>query len=132
LRLPQLFCDAFIDFTTLFKFYQRIEQDVTVYQLFQELTSLFIIEECSVSTKKQRVDSFFMFGWLKILFRYGLFQETIRAFLLALGKHKPGLYEEIRAELSLLMRQILLACVPTQYSVPVGYSLFEQVSYFEL
>ena len=91
--------DAFIDFTTLFKFYQRLEQDDTAYQLFQELTSLFIIE-CSVSTKKQRVDSFFMLGWLKILSRYGLFKETIRAFLLALRKHKPGLYEEIKAELS--------------------------------
>ena len=91
--------DAFIDFTTLFKFYQRLEQDDTAYQLFQELTSLFIIE-CSVSTKKQRTDSFFMLGWLKILSRYGLFKETIRAFLLALRKHKPGLYEEIKAELS--------------------------------
>jgi hypothetical protein len=91
--------DAFIDFTTLFKFYQRLEQNNTAYQLFQELTSLFIIE-CSVSTKKQRVDSFFMLGWLKILSRYGLFKETIRAFLLALRKHKPGLYEEIKAELS--------------------------------
>ena len=91
--------DAFIDFTTLFKFYQRLEQDETAYQLFQELTSLFIIE-CSVSTKKQRTDSFFMLGWLKILSRYGLFKETIRAFLLALGKHKPGLYEKIKADLS--------------------------------
>ncbi len=91
--------DAFIDFTTLFKFYQRLEQDVTAYQFFQELTSLFIIE-CGISTKKQRVDSFFMLGWLKILSRYGLFKETIRAFLLALRKHKPGLYEEIKAELS--------------------------------
>jgi Transposase DDE domain/Transposase domain (DUF772) len=91
--------DAFIDFTTLFKFYQRLEQDDTAYQFFQELTSLFIIE-CGVSTKKQRVDSFFMLGWLKILSRYGLFKETIRAFLLALRKHKPGLYEEIKAELS--------------------------------
>jgi len=91
--------DAFIDFTTLFKFYQRLEQDDTAYQFFQELTSLFIIE-CGVSTKKQRVDSFFMLGWLKILSRYGLFKETIRAFLLALRKHKPGLYEKIKAELS--------------------------------
>ena len=91
--------DAFIDFTTLFKFYQRLEQDETAYQLFQELTSLFIIE-CSVSTKKQRTDSFFMLGWLKILSRYGLFKETIRAFLLALRKHKPGLYEKIKADLS--------------------------------
>ena len=41
--------DAFIDFTTLFKFYQRLEQDDTAYQFFQELTSLFIIE-CGVST----------------------------------------------------------------------------------
>lgn len=91
--------DAFIDFTTLFKFYQRLEQDDTAYQFFQELTSLFIIE-CGVSTKKQRVDSFFMLGWLTILSRYGLFKETIRAFLLALRKHKPGLYGEIKSELS--------------------------------
>ena len=91
--------DAFIDFTTLFKFYQRLEQDDTAYQFFQELTSLFIIE-CSVSTKKQRLDSFFMLGWLQILSRYGLFKETIRAFLLALRKHKPGLYEKIKDELS--------------------------------
>ena len=93
------FGDAFIDFTTLFKFYQRLEQDKIAYQFFKELTSLFIIE-CSVSTKKQRLDSFFMMGWLKILSRYGLFKETIQAFLLALRKHKPGLYEKIKAELS--------------------------------
>lgn len=93
------FGKAFIDFTTLFKFYQRLEQDDTAYKLFQELTNLFIIE-CKVSTKKQRVDSFFMLGWLKTLSRYGLFKETIRAFLLALRKHKPGLYEKIKDELS--------------------------------
>ena len=34
-----------------------------------------------------------------ISIRYGLFKETILAFLLALRKYKHGLYEEIKAEL---------------------------------
>ena len=42
-----------------------------------------------------------MLGWLAILSRYGLFKETIRVFLLALRKHKPGLYDNIKDELSL-------------------------------
>ena len=83
------FGDAFIDFTTLFKFYQRLEQDEIAYQFFKELTSLFIIE-CSVSTKKQRTDPFFMLGWLKILSRYGLFKETIRAFFWPYANINPG------------------------------------------
>lgn len=93
------FGEAKIDHTTLFKFYQRIEKDDTAYKLFKELTSSFIIE-CNVSTRKQRVDSFFMHGWLKTLSRYGLFKETIRVFLQNLRKQKPGRYEEIKDELS--------------------------------
>jgi len=93
------FGEARIDHTTLFKFYQRIEKDDTAYKLFKELTSRFIIE-CGISTRQQRVDSFFMHGWLKTLSRYGLFKETIRVFLQNLRKQKPGLYEEIKDELS--------------------------------
>ena len=93
------FGEARIDHTTLFKFYQRIEKDDTAYNLFKELTSRFIIE-CGISTRQQRVDSFFMHGWLKTLSRYGLFKETIRVFLQNLRKQKPGLYEEIKDELS--------------------------------
>jgi len=93
------FGEAFIDHTTLFKFYLLLANDEAAYQLFVDLTNAFI-EECKVSTKKQRVDSFFMLGWLATLSRYGLFKETIRVFLQALRKHKPGLYEDIRDELS--------------------------------
>ncbi len=93
------FGKAFVDHTTLFKFYQKLENDDSAYQLFADLTKSFI-EECNVSKKKQRVDSFFMLGWLSILSRYGLFKETIRVFLLALRKHKPGLYKNVKAELS--------------------------------
>ncbi len=93
------FGEARIDHTTLFKFYQRIEKDDTAYNFFKELTSSFIIE-CNISTSKQRVDSFFMHGWLKTLSRYGLFKETIRVFLQNLRKQKPGRYEEIKDELS--------------------------------
>jgi len=94
------FGNAFIDHTTLFKFYQQLEQDDAAYKLFVDLTERFI-EECDVSTKKQRVDSFFMLGWLSTLSRYGLFKETIRVFLQTLRKHKTGLYEDIKGELSL-------------------------------
>lgn len=93
------FGKAFVDHTTLFKFYQKLESDDSAYQLFADLTRSFI-KECNVSKKKQRVDSFFMLGWLSILSRYGLFKETIRVFLQALRKHKPGLYENVKAELS--------------------------------
>ena len=93
------FGKAFVDHTTLFKFYQKLEDDDSAYQLFADLTKSFI-EECNVSKKKQRVDSFFMLGWLAILSRYGLFKETIRVFLQALRKHKPGLYANVKSELS--------------------------------
>ena len=93
------FGKAFVDHTTLFKFYRQLEDDNSAYQLFVDLTNRFIAE-CNVSTKKQRVDSFFMLGWLAILSRYGLFKETIRVFLQALRKHKPGLYENVKGELA--------------------------------
>ncbi|MFT5730957.1 MAG: hypothetical protein ACI8PB_005149 [Desulforhopalus sp.] len=41
-----------------------------------------------------------MLGWLALLSRYCLFKETIRVLLQALRKHKPGLYENVKAELS--------------------------------
>jgi hypothetical protein len=93
------FGEAMIDHTTLFKFYQRIENDDTSYKLFKELTLNFITE-CGVSIWLQRVDSFFMHGWLKTLSGYGLFKETVRVFLQNLRKQKPGLYEKIKDELS--------------------------------
>ena len=93
------FGKAFVDHTTLFKFYRKLEDDNSTYRLFADITNTFI-EECNVSTKKQRVDSFFMLGWLSILSRYGLFKETIRVFLMALRKHKPELYENVKNELS--------------------------------
>ncbi len=94
------FGQTFIDHTTLFKFYQQLEDDDSTYQLFVDSTNNFI-KICGVSKKKQRVDSFFMLGWLATLSRYGLFKETIRGFLQALRKHKPGLYAEVKDELSL-------------------------------
>ncbi len=93
------FGKAYVDHTTLFKFYRQLEDDDSAYQLFIDLTSNFI-EKCNISSKKQRVDSFFMLGWLSILSRYGLFKETIRVFLQALRKHKPDLYNDIKTELS--------------------------------
>ena len=90
---------AAIDHTTLFKFYQRLEADDTARELFTELTEKFI-EACGTSLKKQRTDSFFIHGWLKILSRYGLFKETIRKFLQTLRKQKPGLYKNIKGQLS--------------------------------
>jgi Pyruvate/2-oxoacid:ferredoxin oxidoreductase delta subunit len=94
------FGQTFIDHTTLFKFYQQLADDESTYQLFVNLTNKFV-ETCGVSTKRQRVDSFFMLGWLATLSRYGLFKETIKSFLQALRKHKPGLYAEVKDELSL-------------------------------
>lgn len=91
--------EAVIDHTTLFKFYQRLEQDETALKFFQELTGTFA-DICGTSLKKQRTDSFFVHGWLKLLSRYGLFKETIRVFLQNLRKQKPGLYEKTAAELS--------------------------------
>lgn len=88
-----------IDHTTLFKFYLRLEEDDTAQRLFNDITNTFI-DLCGTSVKKQRTDSFFIHGWLKTLSRYGLFKETIRSFLQALNKHKPGLYERISSDLS--------------------------------
>jgi hypothetical protein len=93
------FGEANIDHTTLFKFFQRIKTDEAAYTLFKNLTQAFILE-CGVSIRKQRVDSFFMYGWLERLSRYGLLKETIRGFLQNLRKQKPGLYEQTKADLS--------------------------------
>ena len=91
--------EAQIDHTTLFKFYQRLETDDTCREIFTTITDTFI-KICGTSLKKQRTDSFFIHGWLRILSRYGLFKETIRKFLQALRKQKPGLYKKIKEELS--------------------------------
>ena len=91
--------EAQIDHTTLFKFYQRLEVDDTARELFTELTDAFV-KACGTSLKKQRTDSFFIHGWLRILSRHGLFKETIRKFLQVLRKQKPGLYENIKGQLS--------------------------------
>ena len=90
---------AYIDHVTLFKFYQRLEDDETASRLFTMITNEFI-ELCGTSIKKQRTDSFFVHGWLRNLSRYGLFKETIRKFLYTLRKQKQGLYEKIKGELS--------------------------------
>ena len=92
------FGEAQIDHTTIFKFYQRLELDPTARELFVELTDAFI-KACGTSLKKQRTDSFYIHGWLRILSRYGLFKETIRKFLQVLRKQKPGLYQEIKGQL---------------------------------
>ena len=81
---------SLIDHTTLFKFYQRLEIDDTARTLFTEITDAFV-KACGTSLKKQRTDSFFIHGWLRLLSRYGLFKETIRKFLQSLRKQKPGL-----------------------------------------
>ena len=91
--------EAQIDHTTLFKFYQRLEADETARELFVELTDSFI-DACGTSVKKQRTDSFFIHGWLRTLSRYGLLKETTRKFLQSLRKQKPGLYENIKGQLS--------------------------------
>lgn len=88
-----------IDHTTLFKFYQKLEEDDTARELFVELTDTFI-EACGTSTKKQRTDSFFIHGWLHTLTRYGLFKETIRKFLQSLRKQQVDLYNNIKEQLS--------------------------------
>jgi hypothetical protein len=93
------FGQAQIDHTTLFKFYQRLEVDDTARELFVELTEAFI-QACGTSLKKQRTDSFYIHGWLKILSRYGLFKETIRKFLQALRKQQPEVYLNIKQQLS--------------------------------
>ena len=91
--------EAIVDHTTLFKFYIRLEGDDTALDMFQDLTIKFV-EICGTSLKKQRTDSFFVHGWLKLLSRYGLLKETIRVFLQNLRKQKPGLYENILPDLS--------------------------------
>ncbi len=88
-----------IDHTTLFIFYQALANDKAAYQLFAYLTKTFV-EECGISVKKQRTDSFFMQGWLALLSRYGLFKETIRTFLMVLRKHQYELYDKVKDELS--------------------------------
>ncbi|MDA3790312.1 MAG: transposase [Desulfobacula sp.] len=100
MNATQTACDMnSIDHTTLYKFYNRIAEDDVAYALFKELTAMFILE-CNVSTRQQRVDSFFMHGWLAKLSRYGLFKETNRGFLQNLRKQKPGLYDNIHEDLS--------------------------------
>ena len=100
MNATQTACDMnSIDHTTLYKFYNRIAEDDVAYELFKKLTAIFILE-CNVSTKQQRVDSFFMHGWLAKLSRYGLLKETNRVFLQNLRKQKPGLYETIYKDFS--------------------------------
>ncbi len=91
--------DALVDHTTLFKFYCRLDKDDKARTLFQELTLKFA-DACGTSLKKQRMDSFFMHGWLQTLSRYGLFKETIRHFLQNLRKQKPGLCGSVVKSLS--------------------------------
>jgi len=91
--------ESFIDHTTLFKFYQRLEADDTARELFVDVTNAFI-EACGTSLKKQRTDSFFVHGWLQLLSRYGLFKETIRKFLQVLRKQQIDLYENVKEQLS--------------------------------
>lgn len=91
--------EAAIDHTTIFKFYQRLQADDTAIELFIKLTDAFV-KLCGTSMNMQRTDSFFIHGWLRILSRYGLFKETIRKFLQALRKQKPGIYEAIKEQLS--------------------------------
>ena len=91
--------EANIDFTTLFKFYQRLEKDETARELFETITNKFI-KICGVSLKKQRTDSFYIHGWLRDLSRYGLFKETIRVFLKELNGKKPKIFNQISDKLS--------------------------------
>ena len=91
--------EADIDFTTLYKFYRRLEGDETARDLFETITNRFV-EVCGTSLKKQRTDSFFIHGWLKTLSRYGLFKETIRVFLAELNKKTGEVFDEIAGKLS--------------------------------
>lgn len=90
---------ASLDHTTVFKFYERLETDDTARALFTEIADAFI-HLCGTSLTKQRTDSFFIHGWLRLLSRYGLFKETIRKFLHSLRKQKPGLYDSVKEQLS--------------------------------
>ena len=87
--------EASIDHTTIFKFYQRLEADDTARDLFTEIADEFI-QCCGTTVKKQRTDSFYIHGWLKLLSRYGLFKETIRKFLqmplYITGCHPTGIH----------------------------------------
>ena len=136
---------AFIDHTTLFKFYQRLETDDTARELFVTLSKKFI-EICGTSLKKQRSDSFFIHGWLQILSRYGLFKETIRKFLLALRKQKPGLYENIKSQLSKdylekdfdltekdkeLARRRIALMAKDLYKIVISFENHNQVKHYE-
>ena len=49
--------EAKIDFTTLYKFYKRLEDDDTARELFETITNQFV-ELCGTSLKKQRTDCF--------------------------------------------------------------------------
>ena len=91
--------EANIDFTTLYKFYRRLEGDEAARELFETITNRFV-ELCGTSLKKQRTDSFFIHGWLKTLSRYGLFRETIRVFLAELKKKTGEVFYEIAGKLS--------------------------------
>lgn len=91
--------EANIDHTTLFKFFQKLENDDTARNLFETVTNKFI-ELCGTSVKKQRTDSFFIHGWLRILTRYGLLKETIRVFLEELNKESATLYDKTAPGLS--------------------------------
>jgi len=91
--------EANIDHTTLFKFCLRLEGDETARGLFIEITDRFM-ELCGTSKKKQRTDSFFIHGWLKILSRYGLFRGTLRVFLGELKKKAGEVFEKVVGKLS--------------------------------
>ncbi len=91
--------EANIDFTTLYKFYRKLEGDETARELFETITNRFV-ELCGTSLKKQRTDSFFIHGWLKTLSRYGLFKETIRVFLAELKKKTCKVIDEVSGRLS--------------------------------
>lgn len=91
--------EANIDFTTLYKFYRRLEDDEVARELFETITAGFV-EFCGTSLKKQRTDSFFIHGWLKSLSRYGLFKETIRVFLAQLRNTYVDRYGETAGNLS--------------------------------
>ena len=91
--------EANIDFTTLYKFYRRLEDDEVARGLFETITNKFV-ELCGTSLKRQRTDSFYIHGWLKILSRYGLFRETIRVFLAKLRKEDADRYDQISGDLS--------------------------------
>lgn len=137
--------EARIDHTTLFKFYQRLEGNQLARELFTSFVEAFL-QACGTSVKKQRTDSFFVHGWLRILTRYGLFKETITKFLRVLRKHQPDLYETIRTELSqdylektfdltekdkeLAQRKVALMARDL-YRIKAAFESCDQVSHYE-